>query len=205
MLKRIFLLLPILVVLSACNHGLVDKTKTKATTHTIKKETVSTDQKDKNSQTKKLEKAFMPPKFVVTSFESMLDKDNKSLNFKLDYKLNTDLYKILKNRDYFFSIEMPPEVEKYTQVAVTHFKKGPNVKDGRLTYSITINQPLPTNISKVNINALEKQLSKPYNLGISYNGKDVFQIYNDIKSATKFNAETSNSYTVEDGQETKDK
>lgn len=174
-----FLIFFLVIFLSAFSIAACDNQQSKSNQNENKQRV---DQQTQNvSNQVSLEGKFTPPNFKVDEFKIKTDKN--SVEFEIFYKVNSELYSLLKEVDnnYYFQLKLPGNISSIIKKDSTGLVPGAKMKpNDLLNYKVTLNfnlvSPLTKNEEK---NVLQNK--EGYGLYIYDQDKDAIHFFDDVE------------------------
>ena len=145
---------------------------------------------------------FDQPDFLAKAFKASYDRKSHALTLVLKYEISQSLYQFLKDRAYYFSFTYPEKVKRIMGAEATALVAGEKVGGHRLTYTVTVREPVKRPLSPSEANVLNSG-NKDYDVNIADSEKNVFHIFKDVATYVQFAKDTSQSFDVNDHGEEK--
>ncbi|WP_143287086.1 hypothetical protein [Caenibacillus caldisaponilyticus] len=145
---------------------------------------------------------FDQPDFLAKAFKASYDRKSHALTLVLKYEISRPLYQFLKDRAYYFSFTYPEKVKRIMGAEATALIAGEKVGGHRLTYTVTVREPVKRPLSPSEANILNSE-NKDYDLNIADSEKNVFHIFKDVATYVQFDKDTSPSVDVSDHEKEK--
>lgn len=106
-----------------------------------------------------LEKKFDGDNFEIRSFYVEHQPAKQNLKLSVAYLLSSELNKLLsQNVDFYFQMQLPPEVQKLAEIEATEIIPAKKVENGLLSYEVVFNVKLKKDLNVKNIDSTKYSL-----------------------------------------------